>query len=318
MANMRKAAASFNIDTISIDYAALGQIINDVIADVSQLRVLSKEDLKVYSTEVSKSEENRLTAPTDLKNAVESGTKFFDALIYFSLSTEKRPSVVAVREGDSVIKQSIAEVKTKLLWMALFIMIRGNYPSSGSSVVGADVPAFLATTCGMKISPKALAESLASFELEKLSLEWIRAINWSGMHQSIQQRLALGLAGYRLLGPFKILKLKAGVSDEVKRAYQFVQSIANQKPDYSILSATRSPNLVAKLGSFNNALSDLMFHCFTTEDLQKMKDLKVLYKVPVEDLRYRHWISWAADLKLDFTDPIFPEASPSDEEETKE
>ena len=85
-------------------------------------------------------------------------------------------------------------------WLALYVMIRGNYPESAGVVVGADIPRFLQVNCHMHVSPARLAHHLASFSLRKLPFGWIMRIPWNTMAQSMRNRLGQGIAGYRYLG----------------------------------------------------------------------------------------------------------------------
>lgn len=297
MSRMQAAAADFVSDIVRIDLNELGTTIADLIADVGQLNVVSAGDLMVFG-------ENDHTPPNTVLGAVKYGTKLFDALLYFSLEGARRPAIQQGVDIGPTLDGHVMLTKKRLLWMAIFLMLRGSYPEATGNAIGADVPAFLRTICGMNESPAQLSAELASFPLSGVNPGWIRVINWTGMASAIRQRLALGLAGYRALGPFKLYPCRADVPADVQDAFEWVRVIATQPPDYAILSATRSAALIGKLGSWNGSLGNLMLLCFTPAQLNEMVANKLLFAMPVRDLRHDTWRSWVAGGPLGLSDPI--------------
>lgn len=284
-------------DIIKLDIEVLGGVIADLIVDVGQLHFVTTGDLKVYGPAVN-------SAPVSVEMALKYGTKFFDAVYYFACEANKRP---AIMQGAALAEKFDGElimVKRRLMWTAIFLMLRGSYPSSAGTTVGSDIPAFLVNTAGMKESPAATAAGLASFDLSCIPTGWIRYIPWNLFAPEIKQRLALGLAGYRSLGPFKIESCRPDAPQEVKDAYDWVKAIASQPPDYQILSATRSAKLISQLGSWNKALANLSLLCFTDAQLNEMVANKILFKKPVRDARADTWRTWAANVKIELNDPI--------------
>jgi len=291
------ATASFTSDIIVLDLNDLGLTIAGLIQDVGQLNVVTIGDLKVYGSADG-------AAPKDVREAVMWGTKLFDALYYFALESARRPVTKAGKDGSADIGKTVVTAKKRLLWAALFIMLRGAYPESKTGTLGADVPAFLKNICGMVETPAATAEALASFPLTNINPGWVRAIKWDVMAPAIRQRLALGLAGYRALGPFRYYPCKPGVSKEVQDAYDWVEVVCSKAPDYAILSATRSATMIAKLGSWNHALGNLALECFTDAQLTEMVTIRLIFAKPTADPRYASWRSWVAGGELVLNDPI--------------
>jgi hypothetical protein len=288
---------SFKTTIIDIDIDALGSKIGGLIADVGQLNVVSVGDLKVYGASDG-------TSPKDVKEALQWGTKFFDAVYYFALSEAQRPAVKVGIDGSKDIGESMLVVKKRLLWTAIFLMLRGSYPESQGMRIGSDIPAFLVNICQMKESPADTANGLASFSLGAVNPRWIKKIDWSKFASPIRQRLALGLAGYRQLGPFKLYDCRSDADQSVIDAFNWVRSITSRKLDYSILSATRDPALISRLGSWNKALGNLMLVCFTDAQLQEMVTNKIIFSIPVRDPRSDTWKSWSAGGELSLEDPI--------------
>jgi len=296
-ARLSAALTSFQSDVIELDVALLGQQIMRLIKDVGQLEVVTVADLKVFG-------ESETEPPKDVTDAIKWGTKFFDAVYYFALESSLRPGITAGTDIGGDLNVSVMLTKKRLLWTAIFLMLRGSYPESRGMVTGSDIPAFLVNICGMNESPFDCASGLASFNLGSISPLWIREIQWSQFAAPIRQRLGLGLAGYRSLTPFKMYECRPNASVEAKAAFDWVRRITQAPADYAILSCTRDANLISKLGSWNAALGNLSLECFSKEDLAEMESVRILYQIPTRDPRADTWRAWVSGGDLVLSDPI--------------
>lgn len=286
-----------NALSIDLPINVLGEKILSLISDVGMLHYVSPGDLRVFGA-------NANTPPDNVKTAMRWGTKFFDALYYFAAEQTDRPGVAAGADLGDRLDETILLAKRRLLWTALFLMLRGSYPQSEGQAIGQDIPAFLVNIAGMNEPPAVTARGLASFSLINIPSGWIRHIDWQGFAPEIRQRLALGLAGYRLLGPFKVYNVRPDADDDVKAAFHWVRQVAQARPDYAILSATRSPDMIARLGSWNKALGNLILLAFTEQQINEMVQVKILFARPQRDPRSDSWRSWAEGGQLQLTDPI--------------
>lgn len=294
---MQEALNSFQIAVVNYDIDALGLAILSQIRDVGRLHIISIGDLQVKAREAG-------VAPADVRDAVKYGTKFFDALLYFAVEHARRPQTTRGEDIGEELPAVIMKTKKHLLWMAIYLMLRGSYPSDAGNNVGTNVPAFLRNICGMNISPHELAASLASFELKNINPNWIRKINWTTFAPEIRQRLGLGLSGYRMLQPFSCYDVRAGASQEAIDAAEFVKRILALRPDYAILSCTRSPTIVNRFKSWNKALGNLILECFNDHQIDEMVANKIIFARPVRDPRADTWKSWVAGGDLVLVDPI--------------
>jgi hypothetical protein len=294
---MQNALASFRTTIIEYDIEALGQAIMSQISDVGRLHVISAGDLQVFGIDAA-------TVPADVKVAVQYGTKFFDALLYFALEVARRPAHQVGVDVGNELPAIIMTTKKHLLWMAIYLMLRGSYPTDADNAIGANVPAFLRNICGMQISPADLAASLASFELKNLNPNWIKEINWTNFAPEIRQRLGLGLAGYRMLSPFSCYEVRNDAPADVRNAAAWVARLNLQPPDYSILSCTRSPGIVNRFKSWNKALGNLILLAFTDVQINEMVANRIIFAVPVRDPRSDNWRQWAEGGDLVLNDPV--------------
>jgi hypothetical protein len=282
---------------IDIPLDVLGAHIMRLIGDVGKLHYVSPGDLNVFGA-------NAATPPTSVENAMRFGSKLFDAVYYFACEVTDRPAVKVGQDLGAGLPAEILMAKKRLLWTAIFLMLRGSYPSSTGAQLGSDVPAFLVNIAGMQDSPAVVAAGLASFNLQNIPTGWIRFIDWSAFAPEIKQRLALGLAGYRMLGPFKIYNVRDDATPEVIAAVNWVKQISSQRPDYDILSATRSSALIARLGSWNKSLGNLILLAFTPAQITEMVANKILFQIPVRDPRADTWRTWATGVQIALTNPI--------------
>lgn len=296
-ARLSAALTTFQTDAIDLDVKVLGTQIMRLIKDVGQLDVITVGDLTVFGDQNG-------AAPVDVNGAMKWGTKFFDAVYYFALEASLRPAVQRGTDLGLELPAAVMQTKKRLLWTAIFLMLRGSYPESKGMQSGTDIPAFLTKICGMNESPHDCASGLASFNLGSISPQWIREIKWSQFAAPIRQRLGLGLAGYRSLAPFKMYECREDATEEAKAAFQWVRRITQQKPDYAILSCTRDADLISKLGSWNAALGNLSLQCFSQGTLAEMERVKIIFKIPTRDPRADTWRSWVSGGDLVLSDPI--------------
>jgi len=290
---MQNALNSFTIALVDFDIQELGRRLHDQIRDVGRLHLLSIGDLQVFGQDPAH-------PPADVREATRYGTCFFDALLYFAIPNDQRPPVQGGEDGNDTLPETIMRTKRHLLWMAMFLMLRGAYPSDNENAIGANVPAFLRNICGMNISPAALAESLASFNLRNINPTWIREIQWSIFAPEIRQRLGLGLAGYRLFSPFTCYEVNPNAPADVRDACRWVARLAQQPPDYAILSCTRSPDIVSRFKSWNRSLGNLILLAFTEAQINEMVANRIIFARPIRDPRADTWRTWveAGDLVL--------------------
>lgn len=294
---MQEALNSFQISTIDYDIEVLGRLIMAQIRDVGRLHLLSIGDLEVFSSDAA-------TPPVDVKAAVRYGTKFFDALLYFAIEQPRRPVPQAGVDVGDDLPTVIMNTKRYLLWMAIFLMLRGSYPSEAGNNVGTNVPAFLRNICGMDISPLELANKLASFDLKNLNPNWIKQIDWSGFAPEIRQRLALGLSGYRMLSPFGCYQTRADAPQDAVAAADYIRQVLARPLDYAILSCTRSPEIVNRFKSWNKALGNLMLIVFTDAQLDEMVANRIIFAKPTRDPRADTWRGWVAGGLPLLNDPV--------------
>jgi hypothetical protein len=122
-------------------------------------------------------------------SAMQWGTMFRDVFLYFRLPVEDRPhtkqGVKTPHSRSAIIRDNCVHIA----WMSMYLLIRGLYPHAPGIAPHKDIPYILSKTMGMNCSPRALMKHLASFDLSKLSPEWVCFVSWNVLPKHLQKRL---------------------------------------------------------------------------------------------------------------------------------
>jgi hypothetical protein len=301
---MHACLGGLRSNIVDIDLSLVGKELNNLIIPAARVHAVEIGDLNVFGDPTKVTGDRTIAAPAGVMEAMRWGTKYFDARFYFMLQPARRPDVQAGTDCGKTDEQISAEVRTHLAWMALYLMLRGSYPSSVTKEAGRDVPKFLVDIFKTSLSPLGVAESLASFQLNKIDPRWIKEIDWSGAGAEFKQRLSLAVAGYRILGMFKVFRPKIDATEEEVAAYNWICNLARHPTDYNIMSATRSSTLIDRLGPWNKNLYSAIAQIFSVADIQEATALKILPAQANLDVRTNNWRTWPGT-PLDFlNDPV--------------
>lgn len=304
--------ASMNGPEVEIDFNLLGAELMGMISNAAHVTRVEVGDLKIFGDPETENEAGELTAPRDVLDALMWGTKFFDARFFFMLDVTRRPVVqpgTRLTDPESTV---VANVGRRLSWMAMYMMLRGGYPSTDANVVGVNVPKFLMDIFGAGLSPKGVADELASFPLNKIKPDWIKTMDWSRAGVEFGQRLGLAVAGYRILGMFKIYRHKSDADATEVAAYNWIRELAQQPADYDIMSITRSPALISRLGPWNKNLYSAVYHIFSDQDIQEAVAHKI---IPIQarlNTGVYNWKNWAS-IPITFLNSPVKLARPADD-----
>jgi hypothetical protein len=288
----------FNV--VNPNFPAIAHALQVFVTRGSSRSVVSISSLKIVS--------DNPTIPTsfsDIGTAISHGTKLFDALMYFSLPDNQRPTVRAADEDEIPRTRDVTIISKSVFYLAFFLITRAKVPSGIATNIGTSVPAFLQNILGMNETPDYYMNLLSSFDLSALNHTWIQYIQWSQVSLESMNRFGLGVAGYRSFQPFKLLAVKNDASVEAKRAAELAKAIATAPPDWKIHPITRDPNILTSLGNLNKNLGNLMLECFTQEQLDSLKSNRVIYDIPSMDVRHTNWRTWSTEMMPALTTPMF-------------
>jgi hypothetical protein len=238
----------------------------------------------------------------DLLNA---GMKIFDALVWLSAG---RPSThpLTVDSGAKVTDiTSMHDIARAVFYNYFFIVTQARYPVKAGDVAQPKTPNFLSVILGMKEDQGVYVERVCSFEPEKFDKSWAQYVQFKGFGQEAISRFGLGVAGYRLFGPFKLYAPEKAYPENLKSAVEFATKIAKSAPTWDIHPATRRAEILTKRGNLNKNLTNLILDVFTDEQIEEMVKTRVLFKLPVREAGARNYLQWTAEDDISGTTLIF-------------
>jgi hypothetical protein len=266
----------------------------------SKLTGVSLDDI---NTNVAIAVPNSATA--NLAGLLSAGMKLFDALVWLQAG---RPATHPLSVDSTMTKESIPslhDVSRSLFYCYFFILTQARYPARSTATDQPKVANFLTAIMGMTGPQGTYVEKICSFEPEKFDKQWVKYVQFAGLGQEVVSRFGLGLAGYRLFGPFKLYTPDKPHSPEIAEAVSFARNIATSLPTWDIHPATRNPEVLTKRGNLNKNLANLILDVYTDATIQEMVDTKVLYKFPVREASARNYLSWSAADDISGSTPIF-------------
>lgn len=288
---------------IDLDVVSLAASIWHFLKNVAMIEQVYMSDLTIYKNKDG-------SIPQNVTECIATGTRFFDAIYYCACTTPDSVPKLEYTAGPGDNRPSLRQVEEMLLLAYVWIMIRGHYPNETGTDIGPHIPNFCSQILGFRERPILISQRLASFNIVKVPIGWVKHIDIRRFSPKIQQRVALGAPGYRMMVPFLHYEVKPTASAEAKACAAWVKNIATQPADWAIFSATRSPLIFEKLKSINKGLGNLMLECFTDEQFAEMLQprVKLIVEKPTRDARADHWKTWTTFTTLDLHDPILQPA----------
>jgi len=292
---------NFNVQDIDPSEVARG--LQAYLDRGSKLTGVSLDDIN--RSVLSKPVDSTKVTLVDLLNL---GMKLFDAIVWLSAG---RPASHPL-EVDSTLKKdnlpSMHEIARSVFYSYFFLLTQARYPLASNQADKPAVANFLTVVMGMKDDQSVYIERICSFNPQLFDAKWIRYVNFAGLGQEAISRFGLGVAGYRLFGPFKVYEPKEDLPDNLRAAVTFAQKVAKSDPTWSIHPITRSPAVLTKRGNLNKNLSNLILEVFTTEQINEMVESKMLYAKPAKEPNYKNYLQWTSDDDVSGDDKIFRNA----------
>lgn len=292
------------IDFNSIEYhpGELSEALSLFVYEGSKKGIIAIDDITIITSDPAGTQ-----SYATVKEGLLQGNRLFDMLMYFSIPEANRPRPRGLEQGEVYEVIPDREVARCVFYLAFFLMTRANVPSGADRTVGSAVPAFLRNVLAFTESSEQIVSKIATFDLSKMDHKWIKHINWRKIGNESLNRIGLGPAGYRNLAPFKLLTPRDGLPQNLVEAVEVARSMATQPADWAIHPITRSPDFTQRYGPLNANLGNLATKVFTEDDLQRLVDQKILFKMPEDDLRNTMYLNWKRDMQFVSSDPIFKE-----------
>jgi len=286
--------------TIDIDTVEVAKALQKYLERGSKLTGVSLDDI---STSVRRVPDNVKTVT--LVQLLEIGMKLFDAIVWL---TADRPASHPLAADPTLTKEkvpSLHEVARSVFYVYFFLVTQARYPAGSKSAEKPRVPNFLRVVMGMEDDQSIYVDRICSFEPQKFDPVWIKSISFKGLGQEALSRFGLGVAGYRMFGPFKLYQTIDNLTDQQRAAVQFAKTVATKGATWDIHPSTRNPEVLTKRGNLNKNLGNLILEVFTEEQIQEMVSSKILYQKPIKDVSSRNYLQWTADDDISGTKKIF-------------
>lgn len=285
---------------VDIDAQEVAKALQVYLERGSRLTGVSVEDISV-SVNSLPSDPQRVT----LSDLLVRGMKLFDAIVWI---TAGRPTSRPLQVDPTMTKESIPsmhEIARSVFYVYFFLVTQARYPAGSKNTEKPRVPNFLKVLMGMELDQNVYVDRICSFEPQKFDPSWAKAVNFSRFGQESLSRFGLGVAGYRLFGPFKSYEVKQGLPENIMNAVKFAQTVASSPATWDIHPLTRAPSVLTKRGNLNKNLGNLILEVFTDEQIAEMVESKLLYGPPIKEPTCRNYLQWSAEDDISGNDLIF-------------
>jgi hypothetical protein len=289
-----------NFMVIDIDARQVAIAFQSYLIRGSQLTGVSLDDINTSMHTVPAN-----PAKATLSELLEGGMKLFDAIVWM---TAGRPGSHPLTSDPAMSEEncpSMHEVARAVFYTYFFLLTQARYPVASATDEKPKVSNFLKTVMGMDQDQSVYINTICSFSPQKFNPAWVKYVNFENLGQEVLSRFGLGVAGYRMFGPFKLYTPKAGLPAEIMAAYQFARNVSVSPPTWDIHPLTRNPAVLTARGNLNKNLNNLVLECFTAEQIAEMVTAKVLFKAPDREPNYVNYKTWTANDDISGATNIF-------------
>jgi hypothetical protein len=244
-----------------------------------------------------------------LVELISRGMKMFDAVVWL---TAGRPVTHPLRLDPTMSKDTIPtlhEIARAVFYCYFMLVTQARYPASRGSANAPKIPNFLRTIMGMEEDQHIYVEKICTFAPQKFDPAWARHVHFIGFGQEVLSRFGLGVAGYRLFGPFSMYNPKPNITPELQRAFNFARAVATAPSSWNVHPLTRNPNILTARGNLNKNLGNLILEVFTDADIDEMVNAKILYAKPTREPSHRNYMVWAETDDITGSSHIFRQQS---------
>lgn len=293
--------ASPNFGIIDINPAEVADALQVYVERGSRLTGVALDDLDLTTCRtLTAAEQNTLAG------LISGGVKLFDAIVWLSAGRPaSHPLTHDVAKTEDSLP-SLHEIARSVFYVYFFLLTQARYPVKGNAQGKPLVSNFLRQIMGMNDDQGVYIDRICSFDPQKFDPRWIQGVTFAGLGQESISRFGLGVAGYRMFGPFKIYAPRAGIAPNLQQAYEFARNVARHPATWDIHPLTRNVNILTSRGNLNKNLGNLILEVFSDEDIAQMVTSKMLYARPVVQPTYQNYKTWASNDDISGTRLIFP------------
>lgn len=281
------SVGNLDFKTIHIDAIDIAESFQQFVRSGSLLTGISLDDIDVSVHTIPANPQN-----ATLAELLSCGIKLFDAVVWI---TAGRPASHPIVQSDTKSKDTSITLQTvakSVFFCYFFLLTQARYPASREDKNPPAVPNFLRSIMRLDEPQHIYVENISSFNPAGFDARWVRHVKFEGLGQEALSRFGLGVAGYRLFGPFKIFTPKEGISSNLKSAFDFARNVALSEATWDMHPVTRAPGVLTRRGNLNKNLGNLILDVFTDEQIDEMVAVKMLYAKPTREPAYQNYKTW--------------------------
>lgn len=114
--------------------------------------------------------------------------------------------VLDERSIEVPIYDDMSKLTTYIFVAFFYVLIVAHAPSDIGAYKNQPMPKFITTVMGCQCTTYEVTEYLASFDLIKLKLEWVKSVPMKKRSQDAVNRFGIGVAGYWLVSVFNLMQ----------------------------------------------------------------------------------------------------------------
>jgi len=234
------------------------------------------------------------SAKVTLVELLQLGMPLFDAVVWL---TAKRPATHPLILDPLMKKEdipSLHEIARSVFYVYFMLIVQARYPVSAVTTDKPRIPNFLRSIMGMDEPQHHYVDTISSFAPQKFDPTWVKHVSFTGFGQEVLSRFGLGVAGYRMFGPFSLYQPKSDTPQNLLDAAEFAKKVATAPASWDIHPLTRNPNVLTARGNLNKNLGNLLLDVFTETQIAEMVATKLIFKKPEREPAHRNYITWSS------------------------
>ncbi|KAG1458615.1 hypothetical protein G6F56_006356 [Rhizopus delemar] len=254
-------------------------------------------DITVYEPK-----KNKLDKEYTVSELMENETKLMDAVFYQYVKNKKEfvfKSKLSEKDDADILEASPEEIGESLFRIFYYLTHDGKIPKKENN------PEFLLDIFGEDHSSQKYNNLIASFDINRMNINWIKRIEFRGLFFEVKRRLSLGVMGHGILDAFRLFEPKDVENSSHFESYLVVLEFASKGPSWDIFPLTGDKSKLKRFKDIKVALISLIFNIYTEAQINKMKELDLLSKhvsapivstpavstTPVQAVTYGAWTS---------------------------
>jgi hypothetical protein len=258
--------------------------LHSMLAKVTHLIGPNKE-LTISDLTWFSKEEYTMTIDYSPDDAINYGIPFFDFMIAEMIIEQGLIEKINFKKTEKFSKIEYSLEKFGFgLHMAFFLaLIRDDMKIANNSLI----PKFCIDV--YKINDKDIYEGLTTVNnLDNYMDNWFMELNWTCISKITLNRLAIGIAGFRLMKIFVLYKADKPMERSIQDIYLLVKEQAN-KGIFLEYHPRVNPR---KEMNLSRNLQSLMTLCYTDKSINEMLKNRHLVNKPIYDVKYTSFTNW--------------------------